>query len=657
MSIFAEIPQPKSFYGIRRMCMKKASVHFLSGVMLLVLAWQGVGHGQYLRNRTDSLEYYVWQAAWAQRQNVEQSLTLLQNKNNLLPFKDLEDFRFAAVIIADGPMLPDFGNTLQLYAPVKLFSVRRNNFTAQAADELAAKLKPFNVVIIGLHGKPEPLPYERTIESEIAYLIGRLDKQAKTVLAVFGSPIQLLQIDRIDRIEAVALAYDDTQDAQELMAQAIFGAVGFQGKLPFHLPPLFEKNVGITTRPNGRMKFTWAEELGISRSALRRADSLARLAVERRAAPGCTVLAAKDGKVFYYKAFGFHTYDSLLPMQKTSVFDLASITKISASAAALMKLYDDGKIDIEKKFSRYEKSWAKTDKRNLTLKEILTHRAGLKAWIPFWQNARQPDGTLRPSVFSKDSTRIYPLKVADKLYINATYPDSILLQIRNSPLGKRGEYVYSDLSYYYYPRMVKRLSGKNFEDFLADNFYAPLGAATLTFNPLNKGIALRNIVPTEADTTFRKQLLHGTVHDEGAAMMGGVSGHAGLFGNAADLAKLMQMYLNQGFYAGRQYIKPETVAYFTRCHFCNEKEPAKENPRGIAFDKPRGNNTAPSASPRSFGHSGFTGTFAWADPDNGLVYVFLSNRVHPTRQNNKLYELNIRTDLLESFYRLFQEVK
>jgi CubicO group peptidase (beta-lactamase class C family) len=341
-------------------------------------------------------------------------------------------------------------------------------------------------------------------------------------------------------------------------------------------------------------------------------------------------------------------------MQKNSVFDLASITKISASVAALMKLQDEKKIDIEKPFSRYEKSWAKTDKRNFTLKEILTHQAGLKAWIPFWQNTRQPDGTLRQTVFSKDSTRVYSLKVADKLYINHAYVDSILLQIRNSPLGKRGEYLYSDLSYYYYPRMVRRLSGRDFVDFLDKNFYEPLGAYTLTFNPLHKGILLRDIVPTELDTAFRKQLLHGTVHDEGAAMMGGISGHAGLFGNAADLAKLMQMYLNKGFYAGRQYIRPETIEYFTRCHFCDIKDPMKGNQRGIGFDRRRGNNTAPSVSPQSFGHSGFTGTFTWADPANGLLYIFLSNRVYPTRNNNRLSDLSIRSNVLESFYQLFK---
>jgi CubicO group peptidase (beta-lactamase class C family) len=624
---------------------------FLTGAIL-----QQRACAQILRTRADSLEYFIWQAAWEQRQATEKALTLLQNKDNWLPIRNLEEYRFAALSISDGPMLPDFGNTLQLYAPVKLFSARRN-LTRPTADELLTKMKPFNAVIISLHGKPDLLQDSRTIESEVAYLISRLDRKTKVVLAVFGSPIQLLQIDRLERIEAIALTYDDTQDAQELMAQAIFGAISFQGRLPFHLPPIFEKDAGLTTQPLGRLKFTWPEEMGLSRIQLRPTDSIARTAMERQAAPGCVVLAAKDGKVFYYKAFGYQTYDSLLPMQKNSVFDLASITKISTSIAALMKLRDEKKVDIEKPFSRYEKSWAKTDKSKLTLKEILTHQAGLKAWIPFWKNTLQPDGTLRPTVFSKDSTKNFSLKVAEKLYIHHHYVDSILLQIRNSPLGKRGEYVYSDLSYYYYPRMVRRLSGYDFADFLDRHFYKPLGASTLTFNPLHKGIPIQNIVPTELDTEFRKQLLHGTVHDEGAAMMGGISGHAGLFGNAADLAKLMQMYLNKGFYAGRQYISPETVEYFTRCHFCDSKEPAKGNRRGIGFDKLRGNNTAPSVSLQSFGHSGFTGTFTWADPANGLLYVFLSNRVYPTRSNNRLSDLSIRGNILESFYQVLKDSK
>lgn len=623
---------------------------------LVICAWalSIPSHAQTLRTRADSLEYFIWQAAWEQRQAAEKALTLLQNKDNLVPIAAIEDYRFAALSVSDGPMLPDFENTLQLYAPVKLFSARRN-LTRQTADELLVKMKPFNAVIIGLHGKPDLLQDSRTIESEVAYLINQLDRKTKVILAVFGSPIQLLQIDRLERVETITLTYDDTQDSQELMAQAIFGAIGFQGKLPFHLPPIFAKDTGIATQARGRMKFTWPEELGLFRAQLRPTDSIARLAVERQAAPGCVILAAKDGKVFYYKAFGYQTFDSLFPMQKNSVFDLASITKISTSVAALMKLHDEKKIDIEKPFARYEKSWAKTDKSKLTLKEILTHQAGLKAWIPFWQNTRQADATLHPTIFSKDSTKNFSLKVADKLYIHHHYVDSLLLQIRNSPIGKRGEYVYSDLSYYYYPHMVKRLSGRSFEDFLDRHFYEPLGASTLTFNPLYKDISKRNIVPTELDTAFRKQLLHGTVHDEGAAMMGGISGHAGLFGNAADLAKLMQMYLNKGFYANRQYLTPETLAYFTRCHFCDGKDPAKGNQRGIGFDRLRGNNTAPSVSSQSFGHSGFTGTFTWVDPANGLLYVFLSNRVYPTRNNNRLSDLSIRGNVLESFYQLFKK--
>lgn len=589
-----------------------------------------------------------WHKAWQQRQATERSLTLLQNKNDLLPFKELEQHQFAALSIGRAPALDAFETTLQLYAPVKCFSAEINSI--QRGNELLEKLMPFDVVIVALRSSEE----DKLIDLPVTYLLERLSKQAKVVLVIFGNPWQVLQVGKVDDWQAVALAYSSTPEAQELMAQAIFGAIGFQGKLPFDLSPLFEKGAGIETKPLGRLKFTWPEELGIHRSQLKKIETIVEEAIAGKAFPGCVILAAKEGKVFYYKAFGFHTYDSLVAVQRHHLFDLASITKISASAAALMKLFEEQQIDLEKPFSHYHPLWASSNKRDLTLKEILSHRAGLKAWISFWQQLRQADGSLSASIFSKDSTEIFSLKVAHKLYIRRDYPDSILQQICQSPLNNRGKYVYSDLSFYFYPQLVKQLTGLGFEEYLNIHFYRPLGAATLVFNPLSKGIPPSDIVPTEIDSVFRKQLLHGTVHDEGAAMMGGVSGHAGLFGNAVDLAKLMQMYLNQGNYAGKQYLKPATVAYFTKCHFCNGNSTGSDH-RGLVFDKPRTGNTAPSASLKSFGHLGFTGTYTWADPAHQLLFVFLSNRVYPTRTNQRIVERNIRAKLLEAVYDLLRQ--
>jgi CubicO group peptidase (beta-lactamase class C family) len=289
----------------------------------------------------------------------------------------------------------------------------------------------------------------------------------------------------------------------------------------------------------------------------------------------------------------------------------------------------------------------------MVIRQILTHQAGLRAWIPFWQNATLPmltqvgsraSTTLDTRVFQTRKSRRFPYQVAENLFIHKNYfQKSIVKQILESPVLEKIDYVYSDLSYYLYPEIIKKITKKDVVAYLDENFYRPLGAGTLTYNPLQKFDKSR-IIPTEYDSLFRKQLIHGYVHDEGAAMLGGISTHAGLFGNANDLAKLLQMYLQNGYYGGKQYIRSETLAEFTRCQFC------PTNLRGIGFDRQRGTNAAKSVSEQSYGHSGFTGNLVWIDPANGLLYIFLSNRVYPTRKNTSLYDLNIRTCIQEVFY-------
>jgi beta-N-acetylhexosaminidase len=416
-----------------------------------------------------------------------------------------------------------------------------------------------------------------------------------------------------------------------------------------------------------------------------------------RAFPGCVVQMAKDGKVIFRKAYGNHTYETLnqaapdalrtaqftdqmdglrnnpatakatttaslsittfpelnRPTRLDDLFDLASVTKISTSTLALMRLVGENKFDLNGTMGRYLPRFRKSNKDTLVWRNVLTHQAGLKAWIPFWRDAINADGSFKPQTFAKVRSKRYPVEITDSLFLHRSYSHIIFDQIRDSPLNARKpgattpEYVYSDLSFYLYPQIVKSLTGVDFETYLKTTFYNPLGASTLTFNP-RRTYTLNHLVPTERDSLFRKTLIWGRVHDEGGAMLDGLSGHAGLFGTANDLMKLMQMYLQRGSYGGQQFLSPAVLTEFTRYQF-----PEFGSRRGLGFEKPsfRFTGNAPrSASASSFGHSGFTGTFTWADPDYRLTYVFLSNRVYPTRNNGRISELNIRTSVAEVLY-------
>lgn len=397
------------------------------------------------------------------------------------------------------------------------------------------------------------------------------------------------------------------------------------------------------------------EEVGIDSAKLYAGiDSILYQAIDSAAFPGCHVLLAKDGIIFYDQTFGYQTYDSLLPVTDKDIYDLASVTKTTASTLALMKLYDEGRFDPDKTFGYYFPYFDHSNKKDLVMRDVLAHQAGLQAWIAYYLKSRRKNGHYKWNTVSTDSSARFPYKLSDSgLYLHRHYiHKKIYKMIRKSPVSDKKEYLYSGLSFYLYPDLIRRVTGQSFEDYLQNTFYKPLGAKSLGFNP-SVWYPLRHIVPTEVDTFFRMEPLHGVVHDEGAAMMHGVSGNAGLFSTAIDLAKVYQMLLNGGEYNGRRYLKESTVREFTRCQFCDTG-----NRRGMGFDKPLieydsiMSSVAKEASPESFGHSGYTGTFVWADPANNLLYVFLSNRVYPTRDNSKIYRLNVRPRIHNLVYQL-----
>lgn len=383
-------------------------------------------------------------------------------------------------------------------------------------------------------------------------------------------------------------------------------------------------------------------------------DSIMSLGIREEAFPGAQLLVAKKGKIIFHKAYGYHTYDSIQRVALNDIYDLASVTKITAALPALMKLHGEGKLCLDEPFSSYWDPWKKVaDKKQLTVREILSHQAGLTPYIVFLNEITKKNGRLkkrwvRPKANSKYNNQAY-----EELFIKDRFKRKVYREISRSAVDDEKKYRYSGLTFLLYPQLVKNLTGTNYATYLRTQFYDPLGNTTMGFNPKTKNFS-NAIVPTEIDTLFRFSLTKDWVHDENAALMGGISGNAGLFATAKDLARLMQMYMNYGIYGGRRYLKEETVKEFIKVQF-----PENENRRGLGFDKPLlGNDTlkleaaypAPKASAESFGHSGFTGTFVWADPKDQLVFIFLSNRVYPYRSHRKLYSLNIRTALHSVFY-------
>lgn len=390
--------------------------------------------------------------------------------------------------------------------------------------------------------------------------------------------------------------------------------------------------------------------------------------IAARAFPGAQVLALHRGEVLVHVTAGHHTYAAKRPVRRDDVYDLASVTKTSSGLLYLMQQYERGELDLDAPLGDLFPVWKGTEAGKRTLRSALAHRAGLRPWVPYWKgtlrgNARYPwkkgwddgrtnDYRFRARTLRRDSSRRFPIRIMDDLWMHRKFQKrGIYRTIRKADLQPEGTYKYSGLLFYLLPDYVERNTGQDYHTYLREQFYDPLGATTLGYRPLARGIALDRIVPTEVDDFFRMDTLHGAVHDEGAALMAGVSGNAGLFSKATDLARLYQMLLNGGEYDGRRYFQPATIREFTRYQY-----PAEDNRRGLGFDKPllkydaARSSVAKAASPASFGHSGYTGTFVWADPKHDLVYIFLSNRVHPTREARGIYELNIRPTIMALIY-------
>jgi beta-N-acetylhexosaminidase len=578
------------------------------------------------------------------------ALTVLNNSQNIIPVKNLENIKIATIAI-NRDNISAYQKMIENYYPCDQYFINPSDTSATRA--LLKKLSGYNLVIAGVFDLDQRPNKGFGIKPELNGFLEKLIQGNKTIITWFGNPYGIDNVEALKQAAGLILAYQENNYTEDLSAQLIFGGIGATGVLPVTINTKWPSGFGIVTPGNLRMQYGLPEDAGMSSKILNtKIDSIVNAGLAAKAYPGCVVMAARKGIVVFHKAYGYQTYDDRIAVKENDLYDLASLTKISSTLAGLMLLNTEGKFNPDKTLGFYLPDFRKTNKGNIGMRDFLTHQAGLTPFISFWKETMKKDGEFKPRTFSSQSEKKYPLEVAQGLYINKNYRKKMFNEIKKSPLGEK-KYVYSDLTFIIAPEIIEKITGQKWYDFVTDSIYKKIGAAEMGFNPYKK-FPMDRIVPTEYDSLFRKQLLHGTVHDEGAAMLGGISGHAGLFSNANDLMKLMELYRRKGEYGGQQLIGRNILEEYTRVQF-----PGNNNRRGLGFDKPLLNNSTlsqkesyptKSASPESFGHSGYTGTFVWVDPVSEISYIFLCNRVYPTRKNEELYNMNIRSEILQAIY-------
>lgn len=574
---------------------------------------------------------------------AEAAITLLKNEDKFLPFKKLDSLKIVEV---------SFGveEENSLYTSIKNYAYVEHvglSHTAKASEINSAfeKINNADVAIVQVNKATSKAANNYGVGTQTLRLMDSIAKMKPSVLVLMTNPYLLNKIESVKNFKSVILGYEYLPTLLKASANAILGFSKVNGKLPV-TTNLFKAETGMILDASFLPKQKSIKE-NFQKKKFGAVDSIALYGIEEKAYPGCQIVAFKDGQLIYQKSFGAFTYnpDSKL-VDDGTIYDLASVTKVAASSLALMKLQTENLFDYKKTLGFYLPELQGTNKENLLIEDVLTHQAGLQAWIPFYLRTLKKNDEYKPGYYNKKATENFPTRVARNLYVVKGFNDSIYKRIINSKVENSGKYLYSDLGYYFIQQIIEKQSQKTLDEYVSD-IYFKLGI-TLTYQPLKK-FSINQIAPTENDVKFRKQIVQGFVHDPGAALLGGVAGHAGLFGNALDLAKLMQMYLNKGELNGVRILDSNVVKDFTACHYC------PLNRRGLCFEKPEADNKKDSpvtseCSLESFGHSGFTGTFVWVDPKNNLVYVFLSNRVYPDADPNKLAKLGIRGKIHKAFY-------
>ncbi|MDI1255707.1 MAG: glycoside hydrolase family 3 N-terminal domain-containing protein [Flavobacterium sp.] len=569
-----------------------------------------------------------------QYQLYENAVTVLKNKDGILPIRSLENNKIAYVKLGDDTNSA-FVSTLKKYTEV-------TEVSDVDIDSLNVKLKDYNTVIIGYHKSDKAWKKHDFSETELLWL-DKLAKNNNVILDIFTKPYSLIPIASFDNIEGLVVSYQNADIAQQVSAELIFGAIDAKGKLPVSINSNFKVNDGLTTQKINRLGFTAPENVGMNPAILSKIDQLAQNAIDKKMTPGIQILVARKGKVIYQKSFGYQTYDNLVRVQNADIYDVASVTKMVSTLPNVMQLYDKKKVNLETKLGDMLSIFHNTDKADIPFKDLLSHYARFEAWIPFYKATLDEKTFPSEKYYRKVADNQFSKQVSDSLFIRNDYHDTIMKAIANSKLLPKKEYKYSDFTFIILKEYLEKTTHKTLDVLSYENFYRKLGANNTMYNPLQK-FNKSAIPPTEIDNYFRHQTIQGYVHDMEAAMEGGVAGHAGIFSNAIDIAKIMQMYLQKGNYGGVEFFSEKTFNDFNTCYFC-----AEGNRRGLGFDKQQlpgtQGPTCGCVSASSFGHTGFTGTMAWADPETETVYVFLSNRTFPDSSVNNLSKGNVREDI------------
>ena len=612
--------------------------------ILMAKYWAGLRQWKAKHNKN---YYPSIQDSLLNQEAFESAITLIKNEGNILPLRKV-DQKIAYVKLGD-----DSGNTfykyLNKYTQVDAVDV-------QDTTQVATKLQNYDMVIVGYH-KSSANPWKpfkfSDKEKEILYQIANAKP---TILDVFTSPYSLIGVVDDLPAKAVVVSYQNDWYPQEISPQMIFGALAFKGKLPVSISKKYPVNTSIKTKELARLSYGFPEQVDMDSHKLKRVDSLMQFMLDTLASPGAVVLAARNGKVIFEKAYGYHTYDKKQKVKPTDIYGLASVTKVMAATTLMMKAFDMKMFKLDDNLGDLMPLLKGSNKDTIKVYEALSHYAKIKSWIPFYIETINPK-TKKPmkKYYRKTKSGAFDIKICDHMYLRHDYLDHIWDTIAKVPQYEKRKYVYSGLPFYLFKKYIEDNTHVSMDKLADSLFYKPMGATTVTYNPLNKFSKFR-IPPTEDDKYWRHQIVQGYVHDMGAAMLNGVSGNAGLFGNANDLAKLMQMHLNKGFYGGKRYISSTTERAFNKRYFAKDSVR-----RGLGWDKPQFKDhpgpTFEEISAKSFGHQGFTGTMVWADPEENIVYIFLSNRTFPTMDNRLMYKLNFRSEVQRRIYEAIKHPK
>lgn len=584
----------------------------------------------------------------------ENALTAVRADTTEVPIKQL-GYRFASVSIGEASNGTDTLRTyLSRYAPFTHYVLEDAKKPWSAYKELLDKLVTAERVVVGLYGLNHRKADNFGINTQMLQFLRELDKKTNIILVAFGTPYS---IGNFPFAQNLFCAYEDDPLMQKVVAQGLFGAFAVDGRLPVTAADNLPEGTGIRLPYLHRLGYATPERVGMSSAELNRIDSLAAEIIGQQAAPGMQVLVAKDGRIVFNRNYGYYTYNEQDAVTDTTLYDIASVTKVMSALPAIMYLVQNKRLDITKSLSYYLPEADTSNKAQMPLVDIMSHMAGLRSFVPYWVNILRPDKTMDSAYIRNSYSPEFNIRVYDNLWARNNIRDSIWSWTLGSPLTKRPMYLgkhrywYSDIGFYLMQRVAEKQLGVTLPDFNRSYFYKPLGLQYLTYLPLKK-FPKDQIAPTEFDTDLRMDIVQGYVHDPGAALYGGTTAHAGLFSNAHSLAIMMQMYLNRGIYGGQRYLTEDVIKLFNTRPYEDYR-----NRRGLGWDKPliaenalTDGPTSPLASQQTFGHQGFTGTAVWADPKYNMVFIFLSNRVYPSSYNKKLLRENFRPKIMSVIY-------